>query len=292
MANSAAIPLATPTATESSRETSAVSRVKTVHKGLYRVAYLLTALVIWWISSTFFLQNLLPDVGATLVQVWDLFTGVTFYEQMWMTMQRVLLGFSFAYVAGLILGIAMGRSKRVEAFLEMYIIIGISQPGLFAAMILLVALGLKGSTAIFTLAFLATPIITTSIWQGAKNLDANLAEVATVFGYSVPQRIRHVLLPQLISSALAGLRQGLGITWKYVVMIEMIGLNNGVGYQVTRAFQLFNLQSVVAWTICFMTVVLALEYFVILRIERRLFKWRDRPTWRVRQVDNELAVAR
>lgn len=264
----------------------APSRPKQIHRGLYRIAYLVTVLLVWWVASNFFMEDLLPKVGATLGEVWDLFTGLEFYEQMWATMQRVLLGFSLAYAAGMILGIAMGRSKRVEAFLEMYIIIGMSQPGLFAAMILLVALGLKGSTAIFTLAFLATPIITTSVWQGAKNLDGNLAEVSTVFGYSLSQRVRHVILPQLSSSALAGLRQGLGITWKYVVMIEMIGLNDGVGYEVTRAFQLFNLQSVVAWTICFMTVVLALEYVVIGRVERRLFKWRDRPTWRVSGVEN------
>ncbi|WP_137122743.1 ABC transporter permease [Segeticoccus rhizosphaerae] len=255
-------------------------------RGLYRIGFLLTGLLIWWIGATFIAPTVIPSVEETLSRVGDLVTGGELYGQLWATTQRVLAGFACAYVAGLTLGVAMGRSKRVEAFFEMFIVIGTSQPGLFVAMILLVALGLSTGTAIFTLAYLATPIITISIWQGAKNLDTGLNEVADVFGYSRASRVRHVILPQLIGPGLAGLRQGLGITWKYVVMIEMIGLNDGVGYQVTRAFQLFNLTDVVAWTLCFLAFVLLLEYGVIRSAERRLFRWRDKPTGRVRSVSD------
>jgi NitT/TauT family transport system permease protein len=251
-------------------------------KAIYRIAFLLTALLIWWLASAFVAKGIVPTIGVTMGVLWDLVTGPDLYHNLWLTSQRVLSGFAFAYVAAMALGIAMGRSKRAEAFFEMFIVIGTSQPGLFVAMIILVALGLKTSTAIFTLAFLATPIITISVWQGAKNLDAGFNELAQVFGYSRTAKIRHVVMPQLIGPALAGMRQGLGITWKYVVMIEMIGLNDGVGYQVTRSFQLFDLASVVAWTICFLTFVLCIEYLVIRTAERRLFRWRDKPTSRVK----------
>lgn len=260
-------------------------------KMIYRGAFLATALVLWWLASTVFFSDVIPPVGETLSMVGHLLTSGFFYEQLWVTGQRVLLGFALAYSAGLVIGIAMGRSKRVEAFFEMFIIIGTSQPGLFVAMIILVALGLKSSTAVITLGYLATPIVTVSIWQGAKNLDPGLNEVSDVFGYGRLSRIRHVILPQLWSPALAGLRQGLGLTWKYVVMIELIGLNNGVGYQVTRNFQLFDLTGVVAWTICFLAVVLFIEYAVIRTIERRLFSWRDHPTGRVKAaVSNDPAL--
>jgi NitT/TauT family transport system permease protein len=251
---------------------------------LYRIAFLVVVLLLWWVASTFLFEEVIPPVDDTLRMVGDLLTSGFFYEQLWVTGQRVLAGFALAYVAGMVIGIAMGRSKRVEAFFEMFIIIGTSQPGLFVAMIILVALGLKSSTAIITLGYLATPIITVSIWQGAKNLDPGLNEVAEVFGYNRVSKIWHVVLPQLWGPALAGLRQGLGITWKYVVMIELIGLSSGVGYQVTRNFQLFDLTAVVAWTICFLAVVLCIEYVVIRTIERRLFAWRDRPTGRVRST--------
>lgn len=176
----------------------------------------------------------------------------------------------------------MGRSKKIEAFFEIFIIVGTSQPGLFVAMIILVVLGLKDSTAILTLAFLTSPIMIVSIWQGAKNLDPSYSELADVFGYGRLAKIRHVILPQLAGPTLAAVRGGLGLTWKYIVVVEMIGLSSGVGHEVTRSFQMFDLESVVAWTMGFLALVLAIEYLVIRGIERWIFSWRDRPTGRVK----------
>jgi NitT/TauT family transport system permease protein len=254
---------------------SAAPRAHRTPSTLYRALFIGCVLVIWWLASTVFFPTLIPTVGSTLDTVWHLLTGAYFYQQLWVTTQRVLLGFALAFVAGLVIGTAMGRFKAVEAFFEMFIVIGTSQPGLFVSMILLVALGLKSSSAIITLAYLATPIITVSIWQGAKRMDTNLEEVAAVFGYSRVTRIRHVIMPQLAGPALAAVRTGLGITWKYVVMIEMLGLTDGVGYEVTRSFQLFDLRSVIAWTLCFLAFVLLVEYLVIRTIERRIYAWRD-----------------
>ncbi|HSV19121.1 MAG TPA: ABC transporter permease subunit [Casimicrobiaceae bacterium] len=250
--------------------------MKRTPKALYRLLFVASVLLVWWLASTVLFPTVIPTVGGTLRTVWELLTGTQFYQQLWVTTQRVLLGFAIAFVAGLAIGTAMGRSKAVEAFFEMFIVIGTSQPGLFVSMIFLVALGLSSVSAVITLAYLATPIITVSIWQGAKRMDVNLEEVATVFGYSRVTRIRHVVMPQLAAPALSAVRTGLGITWKYVVMIEMLGLTDGVGYEVARSFQLFQLQSVIAWTICFLTFVLLVEYLVIRTIERRIYAWRDR----------------
>ena len=247
-----------------------------VPKAVYRALFVATVLAVWWLASTVLFPTVIPTVAGTLRTVWELLTGAQFYQQLAVTTQRVLLGFAIAFVAGLVIGTAMGRSRAVEAFFEIFIVIGTSQPGLFVSMIFLVALGLTSSSAVITLAYLATPIITVSIWQGAKRMDVNLEEVATVFGYSRLTRIRHVIMPQLAGPALAAVRTGLGITWKYVVMIEMLGLPDGVGFEVARSFQLFQLQSVIAWTICFLAFVLVVEYLVIRTIERALYRWRDR----------------
>src|SRR3954466_3707107 len=152
-------------------------------KALYRALFIASVLVIWWLASTVLFPTVIPTVGGTLGTVWELLTGAQFYQQLWVTTQRVLLGFAIAFAAGLAIGTAMGRSRAVEAFFEMFIVIGTSQPGLFVSMIFLVALGLSSGAAVVTLAYLATPIITVSIWQGAKRMDINLEEMATVFGY-------------------------------------------------------------------------------------------------------------
>lgn len=244
----------------------------------YRIAFLIVTLLLWLLFSKVFFPRIIPGIGDTLSLVGHLLTGHEFYVNLWATARRVFLGFAIAFVVGMAIGIAMGRSKRAEAFFEIWVVVGLSQPGLFVAMIMLVALGLRDSTAIITLGYLASPLVTTSVWQGAKGLDRDLDMVASVFGYGRLARLRHVILPQLVGPALSGARSGMGITWKYVLVVEMIGMTSGVGYQVNRAFQLMALDEVVAWTICFMLVIMLVEYGVLRTLERYAFAWRDRPS--------------
>lgn len=251
----------------------------------YRAGFIVCFLAAWWLLHRFVLPDVLPSVDGTLAAMVELLTGAEFYEQMALTVRRVIGGFAIAYVVAMVLGTLMGRSKRAEAFFEIFVVAGLSQPGIFIAMIILVALGLRESSAIIAMGFLAMPMVTVNFWQGTKSLDPALDQMAQVFGYSGAQKVRHVILPQLLSPAMAAARHGFGISWKYVVVIELLGLPDGVGYQVNRAFQLFDLQSVIAWTLGFMLFVALFEYLALRPLERRLFAWRDSPTGRLNPAD-------
>ncbi|WP_280459405.1 ABC transporter permease [Nocardia carnea] len=244
---------------------------------VFRLAFLMTVLILWTIGSATVLGDVLPSVTETFSALFELLTGSQFYEQMWLTVRRVLGGFAIAYVAAFVIGTAMGRSRKGESFFELFIVTGMSQPGIFIAMIILIALGLKESSAIVAIGYLAIPMIAVNFWQGTKRLDTDLQEMSQVFGYSRVTRFRHVILPQLAGPAITAARQAFGVCWKYVVMIELLGLSDGVGYQVNRAFQLYDLTSVIAWTVGFMIFVALFEYIVLRPLEHRAFLWRERP---------------
>ncbi|EOM74824.1 ABC transporter permease subunit [Rhodococcus rhodnii] len=244
---------------------------------IFRLAFLLTVLLLWVVASTTVLSSVLPTVPDTLGALYELLTGSQFYEQMWLTVRRVLGGFAIAYVTAFLIGTAMGRSRKGESFFELFIVTGMSQPGIFIAMIILIALGLNESSAIIAMGYLAVPMIAVNFWQGTKRLDTDLQEMSQVFGYSRYAQFRHVILPQLAGPAITAARQAFGVCWKYVVMIELLGLSDGVGYQVNRAFQLYDLTAVIAWTIGFMIFVALFEYVVLRPLERRAFLWRERP---------------
>ncbi|MBM4264880.1 MAG: hypothetical protein FJ145_26080 [Deltaproteobacteria bacterium] len=53
----------------------------------------------------------------------------------------------------------------------------------------------------------------------------------SAFHAGVWSKIVDVILPQLVSHILAAIRYGLGLAWKVVVVVEMFGFSNGVGYQ-------------------------------------------------------------
>lgn len=243
----------------------------------YRVAFLVVAVSAWWLLSVTTLSDVLPAVSDTFTAIRELLTSSEFYDQMLLTVRRVLGGFAIAYVSAFVIGTAMGRSRRCEAFFELLIVAGLSQPGIFIAMIILIALGLRESSAIIAMGYLAMPMVAVNFWQGTKRLDPELEEMSQVFGYSWWSRMRHVILPQLATPAITAARHGFGISWKYVVVIELLGLPDGVGYQVNRAFQLYDLTMVIAWTIGFMIFVSLFEYLALRPLERFIFRWRDAP---------------
>ena len=58
-------------------------------------------------------------------------------------------------------------------------------------------------------------------------------------------------------------------------------LVNGVGYQVMKAYQVFNMEGVIAWTLTFVVAMIVIEYGVINLAERRLTAWRPKiDVWR------------
>ena len=66
-----------------------------------------------------------------------------------------------------------------------------------------------------------------------------------------------------MSNIFAATRYGLGLAWKVVVVVEMFGTSNGVGYQVMKSYQVFNMEGVIAWTLTFVVAMIIIEYGII-----------------------------
>ena len=103
-------------------------------------------------------------------------------------------------------------------------------------------------------------------------------EMAAVFHMSAWTRLRHVLIPQLAPYLAAAARSGLSLVWKIVLIVELLGRPNGVGFEIGTAFQLFDVRRILAYAIVFVLVMLAIETFLVQPIERHVARWRPRPT--------------
>lgn len=87
-------------------------------------------------------------------------------------------------------------------------------------------------------------------------------------------RLRHIILPELLPYILSGSRLGLSLSWQVVVLSELFGLSNGVGYKINLNFQDFSIAGVMAWTLSFTAIMAVLEFGIISRVESRLTRWR------------------
>ena len=74
--------------------------------------------------------------------------------------------------------------------------------------------------------------------------------------------LRHVTLPQLTPYVFAAARSGVALIWKIVLVVELLGRSNGVGFQIQIYFQLFDVTLILAYTVAFILVVQAIEWTV------------------------------
>ena len=134
--------------------------------------------------------------------------------------------------------------------------------------------GLVESAAILAVALNKLPNTTVTIREGARAMDEGLLEMARVFRVPWHRTLRDVVLPQLYPYLLAATRSGLALIWKIVLVAELLGRSNGVGFQLGTYFQLFDVASILAYAIAFIAVVQLIEWGLLMPLERHLSRWR------------------
>ncbi len=246
-----------------------------------RVGSIVALLFLWWLLSLFFPPTLVPKPWDTLAEVFLIIRTGEFFSDMGSTLWRVFVGFGFAMLVSTPLGIVMGSFRNLESFFEPPVILGLTMPGLIWALLMIMFFGLTEFSAYTAVAVTIFPMLTISIWQGTKSLDKDLIDMSTAFHASVISKLVDVILPQLVSHLLAAIRYGLGLAWKVVVLVEMFGFSNGVGYRVMHGFDIFSMKAVLAWAITFLIVMIFIEFGVIGVAERSVTRWRPRvEAWR------------
>jgi NitT/TauT family transport system permease protein len=134
--------------------------------------------------------------------------------------------------------------------------------------------GLIDLAAIAAVALNKLPTTIVTMREGARALDPALAEMARSFHLSRWRNLRHVTLPQLAPYLFAAARSGLALIWKIVLVVELLGRSNGVGFQIQIFFQLFDVRLILAYTVAFIVVAQAIEWVAVQPLERWTNRWR------------------
>jgi NitT/TauT family transport system permease protein len=194
------------------------------------------------------------------------------------TLARVAVAFSIAMLLGSMIGVLMGRSRIVDQLGDPWLVVLLNLPALVIIVLAYVWAGLTETAAIAAVALNKLPVATVTLREGARALDTGLDEMAQVFRMRGWTRMRHIILPQLAPYLGAAARSGLSLVWKIVLIVELLGRPNGVGFEIGVAFQLFDVTRILAYALAFIAVMLAVETFLVQPLERRIAHWRPRAT--------------
>jgi NitT/TauT family transport system permease protein len=235
---------------------------------------------VWWALFLIY-PRLLPSPLSTVQEAIRLVSDGTFFFHMYQSLRRVFVGAVIAMFFSVGVGIYMGTVLMGERFFQPLVVLGLTIPGLMWALIAVMLFGINEWSPYFAVTVTIFPMLVINIWAGVKSLDKELIDMSHVFGFTKWMKISQVILPQLVPNIFAATRYGLGLAWKVVVVVEMFGTSNGVGYQVMKSYQVFNMEGVIAWTLTFVVAMIVIEYGIINLVERRLTAWRPKiDVWR------------
>ena len=244
---------------------------------LARLGSLLALVLIWQVAAHFANPRLLPAPLAVLDAIVAQTASGDLPRALGATLTRVVAAFALSMAAGSALGYAMGRRAGVDRWLDAPIVVLLNLPALVIIVLAYVWIGLNEAAAIVAVALNKLPNAVVTLREGARTLDVGLDEMAAVFGFSPWKRWRHVVLPQLAPFFAAATRSGLSLVWKIVLVVELLGRPNGVGFEIGTAFQLFDVATLLAYALPFTAIMLAIETLLVQPFERHAARWRPRP---------------
>jgi ABC-type nitrate/sulfonate/bicarbonate transport system permease component len=121
--------------------------------------------------------------------------------------------------------------------------------------------------------------ITLNVAEGVRAVPKNLKDMATAYGKSEREIIRHVTLPSLAPFFFAALRYGLANGWKGLVLVEVYAGVDGAGWEIRYWYDAHRAQGVIGYAIFFMIFALIVERLVFGKISSYVFRWKAKTAY-------------
>ena len=222
-----------------------------------------------WVSP-----HLLPPPSELVTTLADLAGNGTLLGHIGISSLRVLIGFLIGAGLAVVVGAAVGLSRRTEALLDPTFQALRAIPSLAWVPLLLLWLGIDEAPKITLIAIGAFFPVYLNFVAGIQNVDRKLVEVGGIYGLTGYRLIARIFLPAALPNLFTGLRSGLSLSWMFLVAAELIAASSGLGYLLTDGRETGRADLVIV-----AIIVLALlgktSDSLLLWLEVRLLGWRD-----------------
>jgi ABC-type nitrate/sulfonate/bicarbonate transport system permease component len=205
--------------------------------------------------------------------LWTMFATGSIWAPLGVSASAFAIGLLLAVVAGLPLGVLLGRSATLNAMVDPFITAFNATPRLVFLPLLMLwfGIGIWSKVAVVFLGAVFPLLINT--YEGVRNADKLLINVVRSFGAGEWDIARLVVVPNSLPFIIVGLRLAIGRAVLGVVVSEFFGSQDGLGVMMVRAASQFKVDIVFAGLIVFAALSLIMTGLVKL-IEDRLTRWR------------------
>jgi len=186
---------------------------------------------------------------------------------------RILAGFSLGCIVAVLTGVIMSRSRFVETWISPIINLVGPIPALALLPLFIIWFGIGEFPKILLIAWSTFIPVLIYTLDGLKSVNSTLIRSALSLGANQRQIFTRVILPSAIPSILVGIEVSLGLSFSALVVSEMMGAENGLGYIIVDARNYFKISNM------FVAIILiGLEYslfaYLLKKMKNRILFWR------------------
>ncbi|MEB9416497.1 ABC transporter permease [Bacillus cereus] len=233
-------------------------------------------LIIWQLAGVFGLvsKTVLPTPLDIFLAFQELIKTGELFGHLSISVFRAAAGFFIGGGLGIILGTIVGFSTRSEQYLDPSVQMLRTVPHLAVAPLFVLWFGFGETSKVLLIADGAYFPLYVNAFLGIRGVDSKLFDVARVLEFSKRKLITKLILPSALPNLLLGARLSLGVAWVSLVVAELMGSTEGIGYMIMDARQFSNTDIVFVGIIIFAFVGKFSDSLVRL-LEVKFLRWRD-----------------
>lgn len=239
------------------------------------IASIFLFLALWDVGNQINGSLTLPSPKETFIALWSLLQLPSVWDDIVVTILRALWGFGISIVLGTFLGILAGSFATAAMMSRPIITIIMGVPPIAWVVLALIWFGMTDESVIFTVVIGAFPIVFVGALQGTRTLEGDLSDMSNSFHPPWWMRLTDVYFPHIFSYIIPAWISALGMSWKIVIMAELLASSNGIGAALAVSRSHFDSAAAMALVVIMVIFLLFIEYVLLEPIKREVEQWRS-----------------
>jgi NitT/TauT family transport system permease protein len=234
-----------------------------VTRALQATASTLVILGVWQVASYFFPPYLFPPVPDIVSRTLGILFSWSLLSQVLVTAARIFAGLFGAFVLGSLLALLIGRSPKIESYVTPVLVFLQGIPALSWVVIAIIWFHGIEFRIFFIMVLTTLPAFTFQILDAFRSMSKDLFEMTMSFRPRPWTLFKFLIVPTIVPGILTAWKVNLGNAARVVVVAELVGATGGVGYELLRQQQLFDMAGAIAWTLQLVLFVLIVQQTIV-----------------------------
>ena len=217
----------------------------------------------WQIASYFFPHYLFPPVQAVLARTFRILVNWPELSQVLETAARIFAGLAGAFILGCLFAIPIGRYPKIESYVMPLLVFLQGIPALSWVIIAIIWFHGTEFRIFFIMVITTLPAFTFQVLDSYRSMSKDLFEMTMSFRPRPWTLFKVLIVPTIVPGILTAWKVNLGNAARVVVVAELVGATGGVGYELLRQQQLFDMAGALAWTLQLVLFVLIVQQMIV-----------------------------